>query len=204
MRLVKGAVRSRENRLPGRVLSLDLDNFTAWPNRYPAASVHDSARRAGGNAADKSRGRNGFGMKTGYGEVCGRLLLPAGPAMIIKNRIETIRRQGRMQRARCGNNRRNGGGEWKVKQMQAAVSVRYAEDKPKSCSLCYFQMPQTGACGLDRCFYLLQETGLENGLESCAGCPYGRARPCIGFCMEKLLAGMRVKKSRKGGDAGAG
>ncbi len=30
----------------------------------------------------------------------------------------------------------------------------------------------------------------------CAGCPYGRAQPCIGVCMKKLLS--PTKKGREG------
>lgn len=91
--------------------------------------------------------------------------------------------------------------------MQAgAVNVRYAEDKPENCDYCYFQEPKTKACGLDQCFYLLPESGPEpgKGMEGCGSCPYGRIRPCIGFCMEKLLAEMRQKKCGEGGSADAG
>lgn len=100
--------------------------------------------------------------------------------------------------------------EWKGKQMQAAaVSGRYAEDKPVSCDYCYFQIPGKKACELDKCFYLLLESRLEPekgtaGAEGCRGCPYGRIRPCIGFCMEKLLIEMRQKKCGKGGNTDAG
>ncbi len=94
--------------------------------------------------------------------------------------------------------------------MQAgAANVQYAEDKPKNCDYCYFQKPKTKACGLGRCFYLLPESGLEPekgmaGEAGCGDCPYGRIRPCIGFCMEKLLAEMRQKKCGEGGGADAG
>lgn len=94
--------------------------------------------------------------------------------------------------------------------MQAgAVKARYAEDKPQNCDYCYFQEPKTKACGLDQCFYLLPENGPEPekgtaGAESCGDCPYGRIRPCIGFCTEKLLAQMRQKKRGEGGGADAG
>lgn len=42
----------------------DLDNCTACLNGYPALSAHP-ARRAGENAAERSRGWNGFRMETG-------------------------------------------------------------------------------------------------------------------------------------------
>lgn len=91
--------------------------------------------------------------------------------------------------------------------MQAgAVSRQYAEDKPVSCDYCYFQIPGKNVCELDKCFYLLPENRPEpeKGAEGCGGCPYGRIRPCIGFCMEKLLMEMRQKKCGEGGSADAG
>ena len=82
--------------------------------------------------------------------------------------------------------------------MQAgAVNARYAEDKPWSCDYCYFQSPVTGTCELEACYYLLLETGEEpeEDMEGCNGCPYGRSRPCIGFCTQKLLMEMQIKKN---------
>ena len=91
--------------------------------------------------------------------------------------------------------------------MQAgAVSRRYAEDKPASCDYCYFQIPGKNVCELKKCFYLLPEKKpeLEKGAGGCGACPYGRTRPCIGFCMEKLLIEMQQKKGGKGGGTHAG
>lgn len=91
--------------------------------------------------------------------------------------------------------------------MQAgAVNARYAEDKPWSCDYCYFQSPVTGTCELEACYYLLPETGPEpeDSGESCQRCPYGRNRPCIGFCMQKLLMEMQTKKNEERGNQSAG
>lgn len=91
--------------------------------------------------------------------------------------------------------------------MQAgAVNARYVEDKPWSCGYCYFQSPVSGTCELEVCYYLLKETGAEpeEDREGCAGCPYGRSRPCIGFCMQKLLMEMRIKKNGERGGQNAG
>lgn len=87
-----------------------------------------------------------------------------------------------------------------------AVHARYAEDKPESCDYCYFQSPAAGACELDACFYLLPETGTEpeKDGEECACCPYGRVRPCTGFCMQKLLMEMQIKENGERGDQNAG
>ncbi len=41
-----------------------IDNFIACLNGYPVQSVHP-ARHAGGNAAERSRSRNGFRVETG-------------------------------------------------------------------------------------------------------------------------------------------
>lgn len=87
-----------------------------------------------------------------------------------------------------------------------AVNVRYAEDKPWSCDYCYFQSPTAGTCELEACYYLLPETGTEQeeAREGCAGCPYDRNRPCIGFCMQKLLMEMQEKKNGERGNQSAG
>ena len=87
-----------------------------------------------------------------------------------------------------------------------AVNARYAEDKPWSCDYCYFQSPTTGTCELEACYYLLPETGTEQeeAREGCAGCPYDRNRPCIGFCMQKLLMEMQAKKNGERGNQSAG
>lgn len=83
-----------------------------------------------------------------------------------------------------------------------AVHARYADDKPQNCDYCYFQSPVKRTCELDECFYMLPETGEIQ--EGCACCPYNRNRPCIGFCIRKLLAEVQAEKSRKGGGVGAG
>ena len=85
-----------------------------------------------------------------------------------------------------------------------AVNARYAEDKPWSCDYCYFQSPTTGTCELEACYYLLPETEPEEAGEGCAGCPYDRNRPCIGFCMQKLLMEMQAKKNGERGNQSAG
>lgn len=32
--------------------------------------------------------------------------------------------------------------------------------------------------------------------DKCRGCPYGRARPCVGFCMKCLLSDMGTKRRK--------
>lgn len=80
MRLVKGKIKklllltvfsfSRVSGGPCRSMNIryfpftHIDNFIACLNRYPAQSVHP-ARHAGGNAAERSRSRNGFRVETG-------------------------------------------------------------------------------------------------------------------------------------------
>ena len=64
---------------------------------------------------------------------------------------------------------------------------RYAEDKPKDCSYCFFWKKNETACGLgeENCYYLIQVSEREPSL--CDGCPYRQDHPCIGWCTKKLL-----------------
>lgn len=205
---------------------MNLDNFTACLNRYPALSAHP-ARRAGENAAERSRGWNGFRMRTGRhaeDEICrinhgiwtemGKTGTTGGFSAACKS-FWKIKQEisADMPACRQGKNAAASDAEtWNQKQKRGeqmqtgTVHARYAEDKPKSCDYCYFKSPASGACELDACFYLLAETGLEpeKDGEGCTGCPYGRNRPCIGFCMQKLLMEMQMEKNREGGCAGAG
>lgn len=72
----------------------------------------------------------------------------------------------------------------------------YADDKPRDCRYCYFYKRRGGCTlGTEHCFYLLDKA--EGDASPCCGCPYGRASPCIGFCMRKVLEEMKAK--RKGG-----
>ncbi|MCD8249308.1 MAG: hypothetical protein LUC60_05595 [Lachnospiraceae bacterium] len=71
--------------------------------------------------------------------------------------------------------------------------VKYAEDKPKDCTYCYFWLGGRKGCRIDTCFYL--EESEEDGAdpdESCEGCPYGRDAPCIGYCLRKIMREMKV------------
>ena len=102
---------------------------------------------------------------------------------------------------------------------EPGTSRRYASDKPRECSYCYFWDRRRKRCGQKECWYLLTpdqtETGKGRGYhgshdtekENCRGCPYGRHFPCIGYCMKSLMEGMRLKKQesfRKGDGRDAG
>ena len=40
-----------------------------------------------------------------------------------------------------------------------------------------------------------RETGTAPVLsDKCQGCPYGRARPCVGFCLKDLMADIAKKR----------
>jgi len=64
----------------------------------------------------------------------------------------------------------------------------YARERPKECKFCYFWKDKRSGCilgGEENCYYLLHEP--EKEPSPCDGCPYGRARPCVGFCMKNIL-----------------
>lgn len=69
---------------------------------------------------------------------------------------------------------------------------KYASDKPKECTLCSFWNKNKNKCGLDSCYYLLEEP--EKAPSPCLGCPYGKGRGVCFPCYRKLL-GQEVKFS---------
>lgn len=90
-----------------------------------------------------------------------------------------------------------------------ADNQKYAEDKPKDCSYCYFWNSQKNGCSKEECYYLLlPEESFEEKEETwgCEGCPYGRYSPCIGYCLQKILLEIKQKKAvrEKEGDCLAG
>ena len=68
-----------------------------------------------------------------------------------------------------------------------ADNQKYAEDKPKDCSYCYFWNSRKNGCSKEEC-------------------PYGRYSPCIGYCLQKILLEIKQKKAvrEKEGDCLAG
>ena len=76
-----------------------------------------------------------------------------------------------------------------------ADSARYADNKPKSCSYCYFWQGKKHGCELKSCYYLLRketEQKLDMDGTDCKGCPYGRHAPCIGYCLVKIMRELKV------------
>lgn len=71
----------------------------------------------------------------------------------------------------------------------------YSADKPVSCKYCYFWLGKVKGCELENCYYLVTEKPspvTEELVEpyhrgNCSTCPYGRASPCVGFCIEKIM-----------------
>lgn len=79
-----------------------------------------------------------------------------------------------------------------------ADNQKYAEDKPKDCSYCYFWNSRKNGCSKEECYYrLLPEEPFEEKEETwcCEGCPYGRYSPCIGYCLQKILLEIKQKKA---------
>ncbi len=74
----------------------------------------------------------------------------------------------------------------KQKKVIVIDGVRYYADRPGNCSGCYFWKNKKEGCllGRDNCYYL---AGAIKKKSPCEGCPYGRVKPCIGFCMKKIL-----------------
>ena len=90
--------------------------------------------------------------------------------------------------------------------------VRHAEMERRECRLCLFFDPETKRCsiGMRDCVLTeLQEGKKAGALQKipffpCSRCPYGQgARPCVSFCMKKLLKEWRAERGhpeRRGAD----
>ena len=74
----------------------------------------------------------------------------------------------------------------------------YAHDKPGDCRACFFYDRGRSKCRLGRlnCYYLIAVE--EHEEFPCDVCSYHRAEaPCIGFCMNKIVAEWREERRRK-------
>ena len=79
---------------------------------------------------------------------------------------------------------------------------RYSADKPVSCKYYYFWQGKRKGCELKSCYYLLPEKSPPSAEElaelyhrgNCNTCPYGRASPCIGFCIEKIMLELKARR----------
>ena len=69
----------------------------------------------------------------------------------------------------------------------------YAPEKPSDCSLCHFWNSTQSRCSLgrDNCYYLIREAPKVKS--ECDGCPYGRDRPCIGWCTKKIMQELGIR-----------
>jgi hypothetical protein len=68
---------------------------------------------------------------------------------------------------------------------------RYREDIPDDCRDCSFWLKGIDNCSRYDCFYLIEEerqmTAEGDRPDSdCRACPYGRERPCVGYCIKEL------------------
>lgn len=71
----------------------------------------------------------------------------------------------------------------------------FSADKPVSCKYCYYWLGKKKGCELENCYYLIREKPMLTAEElairhhrgNCSTCPYRRASPCIGYCIEKIL-----------------
>jgi len=68
---------------------------------------------------------------------------------------------------------------------------RYREDIPDDCRDCSFWLKGIDSCSRYDCFYLIEEEKRmtaegEKPDPDCRTCPYGRERPCVGYCIKEL------------------
>ena len=62
---------------------------------------------------------------------------------------------------------------------------KYANNKPKECTLCKYYNDNTKKCGLEACYYLLEAPKKETSC--CDGCPYGKGHEFCFPCWQKIL-----------------
>ena len=67
----------------------------------------------------------------------------------------------------------------------------YAPEKPADCRLCHFWHNRRCTLGKENCYYLTSDGPAPKS--ECDGCPYGRDRPCIGWCTKKLMREAGIK-----------
>lgn len=81
--------------------------------------------------------------------------------------------------------------------------ARQAEMERRECRLCLFFDPETKRCsiGMQNCVLTDLPGGGKPGIQQkipffpCSRCPYGQgARPCVSFCMKKLLKEWRAER----------
>lgn len=81
----------------------------------------------------------------------------------------------------------------------AAIDGRkYLGDKPRTCNYCYWWQPGKKSCILSECYYLMPEESKEaekNQEGNCKTCAYGKYKPCIGYCIAKILKESRKRKT---------
>lgn len=69
------------------------------------------------------------------------------------------------------------------------VQIRYTLEKSKDCKYCFKWDTKKNECeiGKENCYYILCNRGGFRGKKMCGGCAYGRVRPCVGYCLKKLM-----------------
>ena len=66
--------------------------------------------------------------------------------------------------------------------------TRYAADKPSDCKKCYWWDEEEQGCilGEGKCYFILPKPKKKPKSE-CNGCPYGKAHPCVGYCLRRIM-----------------
>ncbi len=70
-----------------------------------------------------------------------------------------------------------------------STTARYTSDKPRECKYCYFWGGAIKGCtlGEENCNYLIPVRSVPVKKTKCTGCPYGKHKPCIGWCTKDIL-----------------
>lgn len=80
----------------------------------------------------------------------------------------------------------------------AKLDLQTPDYQPDDCCSCCFWQGRRKGCSEPACVYLDEQFPTEHNAnevmaepqESCDNCPYGRASPCIGYCIREILQAM--------------
>ena len=68
----------------------------------------------------------------------------------------------------------------------------FIKDRPCDCQYCYYWTKKDHCTyGNNECYYSKPDPAPKPITGKCAGCPYGRDFPCIGWCTKDILASLK-------------
>lgn len=76
---------------------------------------------------------------------------------------------------------------------------RYLDSIPNDCRKCAFWLKATDDCSRYDCYYLIEEPRElppegRGPTSDCRFCSYGRDRPCVGYCIDRLYREMKAER----------